>query len=351
MSAPSPSRGELALQPNYFTSSLFVKPFKDDIVTLIHAYHELYSKGANVQPFPLFKEVYTAHGWVWLHFKVIERRGREAFLQTVTRLLLERMVRTEPPFIRVVVLFALYTFFYTQPKETHPPLHFITNIAIPLDLFASLRSLPETLTTSFLLPFGSAVSHILSKFFGDNVFALLPSSEFGALNPRTLPREVLVDEVSPFLAEEIGQKKKGHPSRRERARKSRIALSGLDKWLKSSAHISSTSPSGNASDATRSADLSASLNTYHTYKTSVLDYLEFSHVNGTGAGTLALERANHQVLARLRAAQDATQREPSGRTQYGIDRVEQVVKAMQDHDPAHRGGLLSLLSPGQADRQ
>lgn len=45
---------------------------------------------------------------------------------------IERMVKTEAPYSRAVALFGLYTFFYTQPRETAPPLHHINHIPIQL---------------------------------------------------------------------------------------------------------------------------------------------------------------------------------------------------------------------------
>ena len=45
--------------------------------------------------------------------------------------LLERTVKTEAPFTRVVALFGLYIFFYTQIKDTVPSLYSTSRISIP----------------------------------------------------------------------------------------------------------------------------------------------------------------------------------------------------------------------------
>lgn len=83
----SASRGDVTLQPSFFTSSLYVNPFRDDIRTLIHAYHEQYSQSSE-KPFALFKKVWRAQGWEWLHCKVFDNRSREALMNVSHRLFL-----------------------------------------------------------------------------------------------------------------------------------------------------------------------------------------------------------------------------------------------------------------------
>ncbi|KAJ3500528.1 hypothetical protein NLJ89_g9752 [Agrocybe chaxingu] len=128
--APSASRGDIVLQPNYFTSSVYVRALRDDISTLILRYHEAYSQ-TTMRPFTLFKTVWLQMGWNWLHFKVFDHRSRQTFLDVTARLFLERTVRTEAPFTRAVALFSLYVFFYTQIKDPIPALRSISNIPIP----------------------------------------------------------------------------------------------------------------------------------------------------------------------------------------------------------------------------
>jgi len=86
--ASSASRGELILQPNYFTSSVYVKALRHDISILILKYHEIYSQSASGTPFNLFKGLWLGQGWNWLHFKVFDDRSRQTFLDITFRLFL-----------------------------------------------------------------------------------------------------------------------------------------------------------------------------------------------------------------------------------------------------------------------
>src|SRR6266498_4161804 len=94
--APSPSagRGEVVLQPNYFTSSVYVKALRDDLSTLILKYHEAYSQSASNKPFAVFKKVWLDMGWHWLHFKVFDSRSRQTFLEVTLRLFLGKITGT-----------------------------------------------------------------------------------------------------------------------------------------------------------------------------------------------------------------------------------------------------------------
>lgn len=83
----STSRGDVVLQPIYFTSSIYVKAFRDDLATLVLKYHEAYSQGGS-QPFALFKAVWMTMGWHWLHFKIFDSRSRQTFLEVTVRLFL-----------------------------------------------------------------------------------------------------------------------------------------------------------------------------------------------------------------------------------------------------------------------
>lgn len=133
----SAKKGEIALQPAYFTSSLFVDAFRADVAQLVASVAEVWTRqaeqGSQVeQPFAKFKEVWHLQGWPWLHVHVLEARARERFLGVVMRLFLERIVPTEAPFTRVIALYALYTFYNTQPSSAAPKLHRKEDIPIPL---------------------------------------------------------------------------------------------------------------------------------------------------------------------------------------------------------------------------
>jgi Small nuclear RNA activating complex (SNAPc), subunit 1 len=150
--APSPSsaKGEVRLQPSYFTSSLYVNPFREDVSRLIEAFRTQYLHLRPTQPFSLFKSIWNAQGWKWVHLRVFDARAREAFLKVSVRVFLgvycaydasfcpecslraERIVATESTMTRVVALFGLYTFFSTQPESPAPPIYAIKHVPIPI---------------------------------------------------------------------------------------------------------------------------------------------------------------------------------------------------------------------------
>lgn len=152
-SGSNPSRGEASVTPAYFTSSLFVESFRDDLNNLISTFEDEFSRTTDdenkVNPFALFKNIWTRQGWHWLHMKVLEIRGRDCFVHVVYRLFLgeltipkrvsygapnvseEKAAPSEPAIARVVSLFALYTFHYSQPSSSCPPIHSVDTIPIP----------------------------------------------------------------------------------------------------------------------------------------------------------------------------------------------------------------------------
>lgn len=95
--APSTSagRGEPTLQPSYFTSSPYVSAVRDDITTLIHGFHEQYSKQPNLasDPFASFKAVWCSQGWTWTQFLVFDNQSRFSFLTNTLRLFLGKPFR------------------------------------------------------------------------------------------------------------------------------------------------------------------------------------------------------------------------------------------------------------------
>jgi hypothetical protein len=149
--APSANRGEVLLQPTYFTSSIFINALRNDINNLISTYYEQYTNIRPVRPFLHFKTLWSSQGWKWMHFMVFDHRARESFLNVTLRLFLgaplcirvqfilstsstgaERMVESEAPYIRAVALFGLYTFYLTQPSGTAPALYRVAHIPIPI---------------------------------------------------------------------------------------------------------------------------------------------------------------------------------------------------------------------------
>ncbi len=81
---PSTARGEITLQPSYFTSSLYLDPLREDLTDLTALFTTRYV--AAVHPFKLFKELWSEQGWCWLHMRTHDGRGRQAFLRVTERI-------------------------------------------------------------------------------------------------------------------------------------------------------------------------------------------------------------------------------------------------------------------------
>lgn len=81
---PSASRGEITLQPSYFTSSLYVNPLRQDLTALIDLFTKQFD--GTTRPFDLFKKLWTDQGWCWLHLRVHDGRARQTFVATTERI-------------------------------------------------------------------------------------------------------------------------------------------------------------------------------------------------------------------------------------------------------------------------
>ncbi|EMD42149.1 hypothetical protein CERSUDRAFT_42273, partial [Gelatoporia subvermispora B] len=237
--APSATRGEITLQPSYFTSSLYVYPFREDLFDLILRFSECYAIHPG-QPFAVFKKLWSDYGWCWLHFKVFDSRAREAFIKTTERLFLERVTgEHDSPVGRVVALFALYVFWKTQPSGSTPALHSVNYIEIPIDHYKFLLDLPDMLSEPALTPLRPYVTYILSSFLEVQAFHILPHSSLRPYDPSVLPREIFVADADPSLLDDSPianlmtdlPKKKGRPSKREKMRKARDAVVTLNKYM------------------------------------------------------------------------------------------------------------------------
>jgi hypothetical protein len=130
--ASTASRGEIALQPSYFTSSLYVETLREDIGDLIKIFLGRFRPLFDLRPFALFQEIWLEEGWSWLHLKALESRARDIFLQVTLRLFLERLHENEPAASRVLALWATYTFYITQPSISSPSIYSIKHIPISI---------------------------------------------------------------------------------------------------------------------------------------------------------------------------------------------------------------------------
>jgi hypothetical protein len=85
----SAKKGEVVVQPAFFTSSLYVHPLREDIGALMRAYFEAWTRApTREKPFTVFKQVWSGIGWPWLHFKTLEDRSRDRFSDITMRLFL-----------------------------------------------------------------------------------------------------------------------------------------------------------------------------------------------------------------------------------------------------------------------
>ncbi|KAL5533999.1 hypothetical protein ACEPAG_459 [Sanghuangporus baumii] len=240
------SRGEVAIQPAYFTSSLFVDALRADVRELERIFSRTYhaqldelvdSNGANtktLKPFILFKQLWLHLGWQWLHLKVLEPRARETFLNTVLRVFLECTEPTASSTMRAVGLFSLYAFYMSQPSTSIPKkLQSAHGIPIPVDTLERLLDFPESLSgpQAALKPHVQYVLQILRPRF-----LILPQSELQAQNPSILPREEVRNELDLEESDSNSNKgkKQGRPSKLEKAQRVRAAVVGLDRWLENS---------------------------------------------------------------------------------------------------------------------
>lgn len=184
----------------------------------------------------------------------------------------------------------------------------------PSDLYNALVSLPAELDSPDLLPLKTPVSHLMAIFLESDVFYILPTSDLGAQNPRQLPREV----VKAVLDTELNlPKKKGRPSKRNKAIKAKIAVESLKAWTQSAAD-----------------QISPPENTLHQYQSHKKDLL---NVSTTSEGFSALNSANRNVLERLKQA------EPAQESNTGFARAHRAVEELNTDEGLRGGGLLGLL--------
>lgn len=187
----------------------------------------------------------------------------------------------------------------------------ISDLKSNLDHYISLKNLPEVVANTHVRNLHPYTRFILTCLWKDGVFFILPKDELGPLNPRDLPRELFAHEVNP---EPGPQKKKGRPSRREKNKKARAALQGLDEWL---AKPSSSIEHGPLSE-------------YQAAKTTMMN---------TIAPEAAMDDVNAFVLERLQVVQESVPiRERKTDANVGIPRIEKAVE--------NGGwGILDLLEP------
>ncbi|KAG5653350.1 hypothetical protein H0H81_000972 [Sphagnurus paluster] len=218
----------------------------------------------------------------------------------------------------------------------------------------SLHALPDSLAANHLQPLQPIARLIIHVFSRDNVFFIIPNSDLGALKPRELPREIFVDEGNILPLDPAAPKKRGRPTKRDRAKKARLAIDDLDRWIKDTATLS-TSPSTSTlvlpptSDSIADDPLLSTLQRYHDEKTQILNSIDNQSEPTTLSSHIGtvVNKANKFVLERLKAAEglftlDRVLVNSSERA--GVARVERAVNELGNLTPLGRnGGALSLL--------
>ncbi|KAI0698412.1 hypothetical protein C8T65DRAFT_710162 [Cerioporus squamosus] len=373
---PSTSRGDITLQPGYFTSSLYVQPLREDLITLIKLFSEQYETAE--RPFELFKKLWSEQGWCWLHLRAYDGRGRQTFLRVTERVFIERLPSTEPLLDRVVALFALYTFYFSQPSSSAPPILVLPNIATPINTYEEMVSLPAALTEPHMLRLRPYVVHVLTTLLDARAFEILPHSSLRADNPSVLPREIFVVEgqdasvlpqpvTGEDAADEEGatsqrkpKKKKGRPSKRDKARKAKDALTSLEKYMdKNTVYlIDETSPlqlgpgtEPESAHVVLGQAPHTSLGNYLARKNDLLGAVSSDGAGVAGSSDVmqrqaALQRANEAVLERLRqidamAAEKGLEVGGEGGEKTGLKRVERAVDELRQSNGS--SGILGLL--------
>lgn len=259
------------------------------------------------------------------------------------------------------------------------------------DIYKTLLALPEHLSPLHLLPLQPYATQLLRTLLSSQAFHILPDSSLRAQNPSELPREFFVEDSAEAPSDGTAAKKKGRPSKRDKARKAKDAVTALDKWLDKNTYTypEPTNEAG-ASAATVSPPRtthtlishppSASRAIYTIEKTHLLNIIDPPAAHGqmvpetispgaisassrapalamdTGRGPLitdahgplereALARANDAVLARLKkidemAAERGLEVGGEGGEKTGLARVERAVRDFQE---GKSSGILSLL--------
>ncbi|KAH9162784.1 hypothetical protein EDB89DRAFT_2116574 [Lactarius sanguifluus] len=326
---PSGSRGDLTLQPPFFTSSLFVNPFREDIDRLTDLFVQEFTDVVT-QPFALFKRLWEEQGWTYMHLKVFDARTRHTYLTIACRLFVERLVEHVEPIRRLVALFGLYTFYFTQPSGSRVPIYSIRQIDIAIDQYDLLLELPKVVPPAL----GPYASQVLSALINARVFYILPISRLEPYNPRTLPREQdhPVSGASTTRAGKVPPKKKGRPSKRDMAKKTKDAVAGLGRWLERTepAAGGGAGPSRARGHTLRPQEHAPTVSraNYRAQKERVLSALLEGE---SGEGAQALERANLAVLGRLKridaiAAEKGMEVGGEGGESTGLGRVERACK-------------------------
>ena len=176
----------------------------------------------------------------------------------------------------------------------------------------------------------------------------------GALNPRDLPREILVDEQTTRPIEPTAPKKKGRPTRLDKAKKTKAVLHNLEKWLENTSEMpfaAITQDMATTSELipTGKTEVEATLGHYQNAKSHLLNSINFrAQSSGASERHAAFQQANQFVLDRLKETEEllgsdgvSLPNDPNA----ALARVERAVKEfIEAKEEGQAGGILNLLA-------
>jgi hypothetical protein len=247
---------------------------------------------------------------------------------------------------------------------------------IRIDQYASLIELPCTLTASHLLPLQPYTTYTLSVLLSTQTFHIVPESSQYPLKPRELPRERFVQDVhdgydsfAPNYATGKRKdwdtptempKKKGRPSKRDKAKRVKDALGILDKWLEKSGFTPQATLPPDGDGTFGATALCPTPVTTHVLLSNppTASRVEYQAQKANFLGSLdmtsqSLQRANQAVLVRMRkidemAAEKGLEVGGEGGERTGLIRVERAVAGLANDEK----GILGLLEgAGMEDEQ
>lgn len=210
----------------------------------------------------------------------------------------------------------------------------------------------------------SHAAFMICSLIKSEVFEILPHSSTLPMLPPTLPRELFIpddDEIYSLQSQAtlLSAKpiKGGRPSKRDKVKRSKDALSILTRHMEQHANSDPAFPISFDSelDANKSIDPSNSRATYRSSKANLLEAIDDAPLDTgreePGIAYAALMEANRKILTRLReidemAAEKGLEIGGEGGDRTGLVRVERAVaqreEAVFPSQECFRGGLLSL---------
>ncbi|KAJ1306682.1 hypothetical protein OPQ81_007675 [Rhizoctonia solani] len=238
------------LQPEYFSSDIFVVPLRLDIEKLLteftrrlrnHSDHcglaEPVTNNATDQngifkdnSLKTFISFWTSSDWKFMHLRCLDAIGRTAFVRIVHRIFLEASITCADEFMRLGALYGLYTFHMTQPSQ----LHRVLEIPVPLDHLLQFSQLPLT----FQYPHKLVATHLISTLISQHTFRLLPVSSLRPMNPTILPQTFIAISTT---AQDTTPRGPGRVTVTNRLRTAKRAVDELQAFLDGdSSHVAPT---------------------------------------------------------------------------------------------------------------